>query len=238
MSAHTPLLERVRPFLKNNTFFGGLPDEALSALIARGHTRALSKGDFVCRRGETGDSLMVVLTGRIKVSNVTADAKEVVLTFLGPGDILGEISVLDGKERTADAVALDAGELFVVLGRDLMPTLRAHPAALIEIIQILCERLRFSSAIIEDNTLEMRSRTAKGLLRLAQQHGRTSKEGVRLQLTMSQRELGAYLGLSRENVSRQLARLREAKVISIVGAQIIIRDEPGLVIIADNPLKD
>jgi CRP/FNR family cyclic AMP-dependent transcriptional regulator len=237
MSADRPVLERIRPFLRNNTFFGGLPDPALDGLIGRGHTRRYAKGDVIYRRGEPGDSLMVLLTGRVKIVNVTADAREVVLNFLGVGDINGEIAALDGAERTADAIALEASEVFAVHARDLLPTLTAHPAALLEIIRILCEKLRSTSAIIEDNTLEMRGRTARGLLRLAQQHGRTSKRGIRLDLTMSQTELGGYLGLSRENVSRQLARLRDANVIRFDGSQIIIIDAQGLTAIAAAPAK-
>jgi CRP/FNR family transcriptional regulator, cyclic AMP receptor protein len=238
MSADPSLIERIRPFLRNNTFFGGLPDAALDALIRRGHTRRFAKGDVICRRGEPGDSVMVLLAGRIKVSNVNVDGREVVLNFLGVGDITGEIGALDGNERTADAAALEACEVFAVYARDLLPTLAAHPPALLEIIQILCEKLRSASAIIEDNTLEMRARTARGLLRLARQHGRTSKNGVRLQLTMSQTELGSYLSISRENVSRQLGRLRDANVITVNDQQIIITDEEGLAEIAANPSKD
>jgi CRP/FNR family transcriptional regulator, cyclic AMP receptor protein len=237
MNADPPVIDRIRPFLRNNTFFGGLPDAALDALIRRGHTKKYVRGEVICRRGEPGDSLMVLLAGRMKVTNISSDAKEVVLNFLGVGDINGEIAVLDGKERTADAVALEACEVFVVYARDLLPALSAHPAALLEIIQLLCEKLRSTSAIIEDNTLEMRGRTARGLLRLAQQHGRTSKEGIRLDLTVSQTELGGYLGLSRENVSRQFGRLRDANVITIHGSQIIITDEQGLAVIAAAPSK-
>jgi CRP/FNR family transcriptional regulator, cyclic AMP receptor protein len=238
MTAHAPSADRVRLFLRNNTFFGGLPGAALDAMIARGHPKNCLKGDFVCRRGEVGDSLMVLLAGRIKVTNVTTDGREVVLNFLGPGDTIGEIAALDGKERTADAVALEPCEVFLVYARDLVSILTAHPAALLEIVQILCEKLRTTSAIIEDSTLEMRGRTAKGLLRLALQHGRTGKMGVRLNLTVSQQELGGYLGLSRENVSRQLRHLRDAHVIGIDGSQIIITDEHGLASIADTPSKD
>jgi CRP/FNR family cyclic AMP-dependent transcriptional regulator len=230
--------ERVRPFLRSNTFFGGLPDGALDQLIARGHSKKFSRGEAICRRGEPGDNLMVLLTGRAKVVNITADAREVVLNFLGPGDLNGEIAVLDGKGRTADTIALEPCEFFSVDARVLLPTLAAHPAALLEVIQALCDKLRSASAIIEDNTLEMRGRTAKGLLRLAEQHGRTSKAGVRLQLSMSQRELGAYLSLSRENVSRQLGRLRDLGVIAVDGAYITITNEIGLEAIAATPSAD
>jgi CRP/FNR family transcriptional regulator, cyclic AMP receptor protein len=227
-SASLELAERVRPFLRANTFFGGLPDAALDRLIGRGHRKRFAKGDVICRRGDPGDSLMVLLSGRAKVVNTTTDAKEVVLNLLAAGDLNGEIAALDGKGRTADTIALETCEVFAVHARDLLPTLTAHPEALLEIIQVLCAKLRSASAIIEDNTLEMQGRTARGLLRLAEQHGRTSKVGVQLELKLSQRELGAYLGLSRENVSRQLGRLRDAGVINVLGTHITITDKEGL----------
>jgi CRP/FNR family cyclic AMP-dependent transcriptional regulator len=232
MGAHLPLKERVQSFLRSNTFFGGFSDAALEALIAHGHTKSYGKSDALYRRGEPGEGLVVLLSGRVKITNTTSDGREVVLNFLGPGDIVGEIAALDGKERTADAVALEACEVFAIPSRDLLPTLIANPAALLEIVQILCEKLRSTSAIIEDSTLEMRGRTARGLLRLAQQHGRASKDGIRLHLPVSQTELGGYLGLSRENVSRQLGQLKDANVIRIAGSDIVIVNEPGLALIA------
>jgi CRP/FNR family transcriptional regulator, cyclic AMP receptor protein len=233
MDARMSLKERVRPFLRSSTFFGGFSDVALDGLITYGHSKSYGKGDILYRRGEPGEGLAVLLTGRIKITNTSSDGREVVLNFLGPGDIVGEIAALDGKKRTADAVALEACEVFAIQSRDLLPTLVANPTALLEIVQILCEKLRSTSAIIEDNALAMRSRTARGLLRLAQQHGRTSKDGIRLQLPISQRELGGYLGLSRENVSRQLGQLKDTNVIKIAGSEIIIIDEQGLALIAD-----
>jgi len=226
--------ERLLAFLKSRTFFGGLPDAALEALIRRVHIKNFSKGEIVCRRGDPGDSLMVIVSGRIKIANVNADAKEVVLNFLGAGDINGEIAVLDGGERSANAIALEDSEVLVIYGRDLMPALSTHPQAMLEIIQILCERLRSVSAIIEDSALAMRGRAAKGLLRLAQQHGRTSKDGVRIQLMLSQDDLGKYLGLSRANVSRQLGQLKLVNVIKIEGSQVVITDEKGLAEIAES----
>src|SRR5205823_1329479 len=104
----------------------------------------------------------------------------------------------------------------------------------LEIMQILCQRLRATSAIIEDGTLAMRGRAAKGLLRLAHQHGRTSKDGIRLHLILSQDDLGKYLDISRENVSRQLGHLKDANVIRIEGSQVVITNETGLAAIAES----
>ena len=233
MGTTSPLADRVRSFLKTGTFLGGLPDPALNSLIRRGHIKRYGKGEVVCRRDEPGDSLMMILSGRLKVTNISSAGREVVLNFLGPGDLNGEIAVLDGKLRIADTVALEDSEAFVVYARDLLPIISAHPQVMLEIIEGLCEKLRAASAIIEDNTLEMRGRAAKGLLRLAQQHGRTNKGGIRLDLMVSQSELGNYLSLSRPNVSRQLCQLKDANVIRIQGAQIFIVDERGLSEIAD-----
>ena len=232
----TATAERVRLFLKNETFLGSLSDTSLDALIRRGHVRKYSPGDFLCRRGDRADTVMVIITGWIKITNSNADGKEVVLNFLGAGDTIGEIGVLDGNVRTADAIALTETEVFLVYARDLLPILAAHPQTLIEIVHMLCEKLRAASAIIEDSSLDMRRRIAKGLLRLAWQHGRTSKEGIRVNLRASQSELGGYLGLSRENVNRQLCELRDANVIVNDGPQIIIINEPALYEIAEGPL--
>ena len=225
--------ERLRLFLKHNTFFGGLSDTALDALMHRGHSKKYATGQVICRRQERGETVMVIISGRIKIMSNSVDGKEIVLNFLGPGDTTGEIAVLDGGERTADVIALEDSEVFLVHARDLLPSLIAHPQALLEMVQSLCEKLRAASAIIEDSSLDMRRRTARGLLRLALQHGRTSKEGVRLDLKMSQSELGGYLGLSRENVNRQLGQLRNANVVRNAGTEIIVTDELALSEIAE-----
>jgi CRP/FNR family transcriptional regulator, cyclic AMP receptor protein len=225
--------DRLRLFLKNKTFLASLSDGALDTLMGRGHVKRFSAGEVIFRRQEYGDTLMLIITGLIKITNSNADGKEIVLNFLGSGDTYGEMAVFDGQVRAADVIALQDAEVFRVYGRDLLPLLTQHPQALLELVQILCEKLRAASAAIEDNSLDMRRRVARGLLRLALQHGRTSKNGIRVNLTVSQSELGAYLGLSRENVNRQLAQLRDAKVIRNEGAQIIVTDEAGLARIAD-----
>ena len=223
-----PSLETVRPILTKNTFLGCLPEIVLDALVRKGQLRAYERGAVIYRRGDPSDSLMVVITGRVKISNTNVGGKEVALDFLGVGDIYGEFSALDGKERAVDAFALEDSDVFVVHSQDLLPTLIAHPHAMLEIVRLLCERARAGAAIIEDNTLKMRARAARGLLRLARQRGRRSADGAFLQLTISQEELGKYLGLSRPNVNRQLGQLKVANMIRINGMEITIVDEEGL----------
>ncbi len=215
------------------SFFGALPDQALADLARSGQPRRFAKGTTIYRRGEPGNSLMLVLAGRIKICNVSPEGHEVVLNFLRAGDLGGEIAVLDGKERTANAVALEETRALVIMARDLLPVMIAHPKALLEITKTLCDTLRAASAIVEDATLEMRARAARGLLRLAQRHGKTTSTAIHLDLALSQQDLGNYLGISRENVSREFGRLKLANVIRLEDGHIVITDREGLQEIAE-----
>jgi len=194
----------------------------------RGQLKKYAKGDTIYRRGDPGESLMILVAGRLKLAIISLKAKELVLHFAGVGEAFGEISALDGKERALNAIALEASEVFVIYTRDLLPALTAYPHAMLEIVRLLCEKLRARASLLEDRTLEMRARVARGLLRLAQQLGRRRKDGIHLQLTVSQEELGNYVGLARANVSRQLGQLKHAKAIRIDGARIVITDERRL----------
>ena len=93
-------------FLKSLTFLGALPEEARAQLVKRGCMVKIGPGETIYRRGDPGDSLMILISGRIKISNTTVNAREIVLNFLGPGDVAGEIAALDGEPRTADAIAI------------------------------------------------------------------------------------------------------------------------------------
>ena len=226
--------QQARSFLEASTFLGNLKPEALDQLVKRGHIARFKKNEIIYERGDEGDSLLLIISGKVKIFNTTIDAREVVLNFLGPGDVNGEIAVLDGRERTATAMALEPSVAFVVYRRDLMPLLSQHPDTLVEIIQILCDKLRATSEIVEDSQRSMRGRAARGLLRLARQHGKKTKAGIEIDLGVNQRDLGNYLALSRENTSRQLGTLSEAGVISTAGGGLVILDEDALNAIAED----
>lgn len=220
--------EQARAALQHSSFLGGLPEALLTQLAQRAHVKTFAKGETIYRRGEAGDTMMIILSGRLKITNVTAEAREVILNFLGPGDVNGEIAVLDGRERTANAVALEETQALVLYRRDLLPVLTADPQSMLEIITILCDKIRATSQIVEDNSLQMQGRTASGLLRLADQHGRKTPAGIRIDLKLSQRDLGNYVGLSRENTSRQLKDLRAAGLVIVEDQALIIPDLEAL----------
>lgn len=220
--------EQSRNILKSRSVLRALPPEALDTLVKRSRVARFGKGEMLYRRGDEGDSLMVVLSGRVKISNITDDAREAVLNFLGPGDLNGEIAVLDGKGRSADATAIEPTEVAIIYRRDMLPVLERHPEAMLGIITVLAGKLRLASAMIEHGLLQMAGKAARGLLRLAESHGRETRSGTLVDLKLSQKDLGSYLGLSRENTSRELGRLREAGLIKVDGGEIVIVDPEGL----------
>ena len=225
----------VRDALDANDIFGGLAPELMEELIGHGVTRRWKGAETIFRHDDPGESMMVVLEGRVKISTMTLDGKEVVLNFIDEGEVLGEIALLDGKPRTADATAMEACELFELRRRDLLPFLERHPEVAIRLIEAVCGKLRHTTRMVEDLMfLNMGPRVARGLLRLAEEYGRRKGTSIRLDLKISQRDLGGYVGLARENINRQLKNLKDQGLVSLEGGQITILDEEGLQAVADS----
>ncbi len=214
--------------LKSLDLLGALPEQSLATLSSNGHAMAYGAGDVIFRRGDPGDYLLIITRGRVKVVNTTANAREIVLNFLGPGDVLGEIAVLDGGARTTDAIAAEPTHAFQLARRDVLAVLAAHPEALMALLAKLCAKLRAASEMAEERLLSMTGRCAAGLLRLARQHAGKAKDGTLVDLTVTQKDLGNYLGLSRENTSRQLGMLKDQGVIRMAGGRIVIVDQGAL----------
>ncbi len=223
----------IRAMLKSRSVLAALPDEALDGLLKRSRAVNYQKGAEIYRRGDAGDSLMVILSGRVKITNITADAREVGLNFLGAGDLNGELAALDGGPRSANATALEPTEALVIWRRDLIPVLEQHPTAMLGIIATLAGKVRAMSAAVEQSNLNIAAKAAGALLRLADRHGIAVAQGTRIEMKLSQRDLGNFAGLSRENMNRQLANLRDEGLIAIDGGEIVVLDREGLELAAE-----
>ncbi len=226
-------LQRVREALADSDVFGCLTDEEIDRLLSLGTLVRVPAGKVIFQKGDPGDSLAVVVSGRVRIGTLTPEGREAVLNFIEPGETFGEMALLDGKPRSADATAIEACELFCLKRRDVLAFLAAHPDVALRVIGLLCQRLRRATEMVEDAALRsMGPRIARALLRLAADHGREIAGGVRIELDLSQRELGAYCGLARENVSRQLALWRDAGLIGKEGRRLVLRDRAALARIA------
>jgi CRP/FNR family transcriptional regulator, cyclic AMP receptor protein len=216
-----------RDALRRSRLFARLGDSELDAVLAHAMLRRYGEGDQIFAKGDPGNSMMTVLHGRITITAPSSDGRQVVLTTMREGDVLGEIALLDGKERSADATAAEDCELLVVPRHSLLSLLDRHPELCIEFLVVLCERLRRTNEQVEDLAfLELEARLAKALLRLAEESGSAASRAVGLKI--SQRALGEIVGGSRESVNKHLQDWKRSGIIAIERGTIVIRDRGAL----------
>jgi CRP/FNR family transcriptional regulator, cyclic AMP receptor protein len=183
----------------------------------------------IFQKGDPGGSLMAVVSGRVKICTYSADGKELVLNIIDRGGLFGEIALLDGQTRSADAVALEDVELLVLERLRLMPFLTANPDIASRMIGVLCQRLRQTSEALEDALLrDAPSRVARGLLRLAGTFGKQDAGGVRLDIKLSQQQIGNLIGISRESINKYIVEWTRAEVLAVNNGFITITDKEAL----------
>ena len=210
-------------------FLGQLTPEETSALMAAGRRRRYARGTTLFEEGDQSDRVVVVLTGRVKASSFADSGKETILAVREAGELIGELSTLDGQPRSATATALDAVDALLVPAADFLAFLSANPRVGPLLLQLLSRRLRESDRKrIEFGTVDAPGRVAAHLLQLAEQYGELSSEGIRITLPLSQQELAAWLGLSREAVSKALREFRMQGWIRTQRRAITIASGTGL----------
>jgi CRP-like cAMP-binding protein len=187
------------------------------------------KGATIFQKGDPGDSMMAVIRGRVKICSHSLEGKELVLNLIDRGGVFGEIALLDGEPRTADAIALEESDLLILERSKLLPFLRENPDLALRLLAVLCNRLRATSAQLEDTLfLEAPSRLARCLLRLGQAFGKPADGGTRLDIKLSQQQLGSYVGVSRESVNKHLGEWQRDGIISVANGVITLRDAHAL----------
>src|SRR6478672_5398414 len=197
MSAHsddraTRAVFDKRAILQNHPLFGALGSGLIEQLSAHAASKRIKRGTTIFSKGDQGSCLYAVCSGQVKITVPSGEGKDAVFNLIGPGQIFGEIALLDGGQRTADAVAARDSEI------------------LIKLIEILCSRLRHTSEQVEDVIfLDLPARLAKALLRLAGTDTRN------LKILITQSELGQIIGVSREATNRQLRDWEKSKWVKL-----------------------
>lgn len=216
----------VAAILRRNRLLGELEDAEMAEMVALGRLERFSLDTPIFAKGDPGDCLFAILKGQIGIHTSSPDGKVMLLNILNPGDVLGEIALIDGKERTAGATALRPTELYRIDRVDFIPFLERHPALCIRMMAVLCERMRWVSVTIEDTVfLDVPRRLAKRLLFLAETYGQPSPEGIRITQPVSQEGLANMLGVSREIVNKSLAALKKINAISYTKGFIVLTDQ-------------
>jgi CRP/FNR family cyclic AMP-dependent transcriptional regulator len=223
--AKTGSLDR-RAILRDHPLFSGLPADIIERLCAYGKMKEVKRGATIFTKGEPGQSMFAVCSGTVKISVPSLEGKDAVFNFINAGGIFGEIALLDGHPRTADALAATNCQLMMVDRRDFLPLIRAHPDLAIKIIEVLCTRLRHTSEQVEDIVfLDLPGRLAKALLRLAESGGGSSKTP---KIAITQKEIGQIIGMSRESTNKQLRDWERRKWIKLERGGIVILQQAAL----------
>lgn len=210
--------------------FSGLDDSELDALLTLSKPVTVKARSQVCRKGEPGDALYIVIAGKLKVSAHSEDGREAILAILEDGETFGEMSMLDEQPRSASVIAVQDSELLVIQRRDFIDYLERSPKVSIALLSILCQRLRLMDDMLEDmRFLGVRSRLAKTLSRLALQHGRTMSNGsIRIDLKLSQEDLGNLVFATRESVNKHLKAWEEEGILELRQNSFVIHQLAAL----------
>jgi CRP/FNR family transcriptional regulator, cyclic AMP receptor protein len=218
-----------RQVLRRSSLFAKLGDTEIDAVLAHATVARHAEGDQIFAKGDPGNSMMAVLRGRVTITAPSQDGRQVVLTVMRDGDVFGEIALLDGKERTADATAATDCELLIVPRRSLISLLERRPDLCIDLLIVLCERLRRTNEQVEDLAfLDLEARIAKVLVRLAEENGAGRSPTTPVGVKISQRALGELAGGSRESVNKHLQEWKRSGFIEIEKGSIVIHDIEAL----------
>ena len=210
-------------------FWDLLDGAAAAAIRERARPRSYARGDALMHAGQVPQEVIVVQSGRVKVSATTPSGRRVLLAFRGPGDLVGELSAIDERPRGASVEALEPVEAIVVGHQPFRSVLEEHPAAALALLRMLAARLREADA----KRVQLAGYTAMGrvafcLLELCERFGAGEEGAVDILLPLSQEELAGWAGSSLESVGRSLQSMRGLGWIETRRRAIRVLDRDGL----------
>ena len=225
--------------LERTRLFRGLPAATIQQISALSIRRSYSNGAIVFSQADPGDALYGVVKGKIRISASSPGGREMFLNIMEPGDTFGEIALLDGRRRTATASTTAPSELIIITRDHFLELLKREPELVSHVVQLLCERIRWTSGLAEESALlSVPERLARRLLSLGQLHGHGTPNGV--ELSISQEEVARFLGLTRQVVNQYLQTWKVQGWLTLGRGKIVIIDEHALrdVVAAHSPLDD
>jgi CRP-like cAMP-binding protein len=211
--------------LKQIPLFSELNERDLDKIIQLASRQKYHKDNIILIEEEVGSTMFVILSGRVKISRISDDGREVILSILSDGDFFGEMSLLDGHTRSANVTAIEESELLVIRREEFLQMLRDYPQIAINLLKELAQRIRKSDEHIKSLSLQdATGRVATTLLRIAEDSGVFRKGQVEIGELPLQQDLANMAGTSRETISRVIKTLSEEGYLKKQGGKIIILD--------------
>ena len=212
--------------LRKHPIFCDLDSGAFDQLCRYAKHATLKRGSTIFSKGDAGNSLVAVISGTVKISISSPDGRSAILNLIGPGEIFGEVAVLDGQARTADATANTNCEIFIIDRREFLPFVRSQPALAMKFIELLCARLRWTSDQVEQVILQdLPGRVAGALIRLTERH--KPVQGDRT-IAVTQQELSEMVGMTRESINKQLRAWAARNWVRLEHGAIVVLDVASL----------
>lgn len=215
--------------VRNATLFAGLDDESTSALLKFMKPRSLRRGTVLFREGDFGNELYIVSTGKLKVGRESPDGRENLLSVVGPGEMIGELTLFDPGTRSTTVTAVSQTELLSLEHNDLMTWLEERPQAAMNLLRALAQRLRRTNDTVGDLVFsDVPGRVAKALLDLAERFGKQGPDGTLVAHDLTQEELAQLVGASRETVNKALADFAARGWLRLEARAVVILDQERL----------
>ncbi len=211
--------------LKRIPLFSSLKDDELEAIYKLSYIRKCTKDSIILLENEGGDTLFIIISGKVKVTTFSESGKEVIFSILNEGDFFGDMSLMDGKPRSATVISIEDSELRLLRRNDFIKLVEEHPRIALILLEELTARLRKADERIESLAiLDVTGRVAGILLQLADERGEKTDNGVVIKSRPTHQELANMVGTTRETVTRVLKQLENKKYINMSGKDLQIFD--------------
>ncbi len=224
---------RMVQLLAGSELFCSLSEAELAQLASHASIRSVPARSTVFEKGACGNEMFAIYHGKVKISTLSTEGKEVIFALLESGDFFGETAILDGQPRSATCTTIEDCQMVVIERQRFLTYLSTTPGLAIHLLALLCQRLRATDEQLEDiNFYSLTVRLARKLLTLAREYGQELEGRTVIAINLSQLELGSMVWSSRESVNKQLAQWVKSGMISLHAGMIGIEDHAQLLAIS------
>ncbi len=215
--------------LKLVPFFNNLNQEEVANLSKRLVPRRFNAGQIIFHHGDPGGLLYIISRGKVKITHSTPDGQEAMLAIFGTGDFFGELALLDDSPRSATVEALEPTDTMTLHRDEFIRYIHNNPNFSLHVLQTLAQHIRrLNNQLSDIFFLDLPARLARQLLHLADQHGRHTDEGIRIELSLTQTDLAEMTGATRVSINKALGRFRRANWVKVSGRKFTIIDREAL----------
>jgi len=219
------MIDQAAALLARSQLFGELSGPDRQRIVTKCSRKRVAARQTVFHQGEPGREMYIVVSGRLKISVTSEDGKELSFFILQENDIFGELALLDGERRSATVSAIEPCELLVLHHQDFQQILKEYQLIGLKMMSVLAGRLRATTALYESSVfIEIPGRLAAKLLELADKHGVETGQGIRIDIRLSQYELGTLINASRESVNKQLKTWEGQGIIRTIKGKILVAE--------------